>query len=98
MGTLAKEKRLQGNGTHGASRKPVFDGMMAAPAKYAFGTKIQINGKTYTVEDRGGAIVPAGKRGYAYDRLDIWMGHGDAGRLAANQWGKRTVRGCILNS
>jgi len=97
MGTLAAEKRLQGNGTHGASGKPVFDGMLAAPSTYKFGTKIEIGGKVYTVEDRGGAIVKKGQRGYAYDRLDIWMGHGDAGRIAANNWGKRTVQGCILN-
>lgn len=96
MGTLSAEKRLQGNGTNGASGKEVFDGMMAAPKKYAFGTKIEISGKVYTVEDRGGAIVPAGQRGYSYDRLDIWMGKGDEGRIAANNWGKRTVQGCIL--
>jgi len=50
-GTLAAEKRLQGNGTNGASGKPVFDGMLAAPSTYKFGTKIEIGGKVYTVED-----------------------------------------------
>jgi hypothetical protein len=26
------------------------------------------------IADRGGAIVPAGERGHAYDRIDIRMG------------------------
>ena len=29
---------------------------IAAPSNFPFGTKLKINGKTYTVEDRGGAI------------------------------------------
>lgn len=29
---------------------------IAAPAKFAFGTKLSLNGKVYVVEDRGGAI------------------------------------------
>ena len=29
---------------------------IAAPSSFAFGTKIEINGQTYIVEDRGGAI------------------------------------------
>ena len=29
---------------------------IAASGKFAFGTKLNINGHTYTVEDRGGAI------------------------------------------
>lgn len=29
---------------------------IAAPSEFAFGTKLMINGKEYTVEDRGGAI------------------------------------------
>lgn len=29
---------------------------IAAPARFAFGTKLSLNGKVYTVEDRGGAI------------------------------------------
>ena len=50
---------------------------VAASSQYAFGTKLIINGKEYTVEDRGGAITG--------DRIDIYMNsHADA--LA---WGVR---------
>ena len=50
---------------------------VAASSQYAFGTKLIINGKEYTVEDRGGAITG--------DRIDIYMdSHADA--LA---WGVR---------
>lgn len=83
---------LNGNGTHGADGTPVFPGMIAAPKTYAFGTKMYIPGVGLTsVHDRGGAIVTSGNRGNAYDRLDIWMGHGDEGLRNALGWGKRTV-------
>ena len=50
---------------------------VAASSQYAFGTKLIINGKEYTVEDRGGAITG--------DRIDIYMNsHAEA--LA---WGVR---------
>ncbi len=83
---------LNGNGTNGADGTPVFPGMIAAPKTYAFGTKMYIPGIGITsVHDRGGAIVTAGNRGNAYDRLDVWMGSGDSGLTSALQWGKRTV-------
>ncbi len=83
---------LNGNGTNGADGTPVFPGMVAAPKTYPFGLKIYIPGVgTTSVHDRGGAIVTAGNRGNSYDRLDIWMGHGDEGLRAALGWGKRTV-------
>jgi 3D (Asp-Asp-Asp) domain-containing protein len=57
-GDYAREKVLNGNGTHGASGRPVFEGMLAAPKDYAFGTRIYIEGLGVgSVEDRGGAIV-----------------------------------------
>ncbi len=91
-GNYESEKRLQGNGIHGASGKPVFPGMVAAPSKYAFGTKMYIPGiGTVGVYDRGGAIVAAGQRGMAHDRIDIWMGYGDKGLERALRWGFRTV-------
>ncbi len=74
-GNLAAEIVLNGNGTHGASGKPVFAGMIAAPKTYDFGTRIDFQGLGVgIVEDRGGAIVKAGERGYTSDRIDIWMG------------------------
>lgn len=54
-------------------------GIVAAdPKVIPLGTKIKINGKSYTVKDKGGAI-----RGR---RLDIWMPCGQA-----KLFGRRTV-------
>lgn len=53
---------------------------------------------TGTVDDRGGAIVKAGERGYDHDRLDVWMGRGDEGLARALAWGKRTVKGRVSKS
>ena len=39
-------------GTVMASTKEVYEGAIACPTKYDFGTKIKVNGKTYTCEDR----------------------------------------------
>lgn len=91
-GSLEADRKLNGNGTHGASGAPVYPGMVAAPKTYAFGTKMKIPGiGTVSVQDRGGAIVAANPELQTYDRLDIWMGHGDEGLNRAMQWGKRTV-------
>lgn len=49
-----------------------------------------------TVDDRGGAIVSSGSRGYDADRLDIWMGQGEEGLRRALSWGKRSVTGKII--
>lgn len=96
-GSYEGDIRLNGNGTNGADGTPVYPGMIAAPSKYAFGTKMNIPGIGMTsVHDRGGAIVATdapNSRGYAYDRLDVWMGHGDEGLRTALNWGKRTVHG-----
>ncbi|MFA6024712.1 MAG: peptidoglycan-binding protein [Candidatus Gracilibacteria bacterium] len=91
-GSYEGDITLNGRGTNGADGTPVFPGMIAAPKSYPFGLKIYIPGVgTTSVNDRGGAIVTAGNRGNSYDRLDIWMGHGDEGLRAALGWGKRTV-------
>ncbi len=96
-GSYEGDIRLNGNGTNGADGTPVYPGMVAAPSSYSFGTKLYIPGiGMTTVHDRGGAIVNAGVRGHAYDRLDIWMGYGDAGLTRALQWGKRTVSGVLV--
>ena len=59
-GNYEAEKILNGNGTNGASGKPVFVGMIAAPKTYNFGTRIDFEGLGVgIVEDRGGAIVKA---------------------------------------
>lgn len=91
-GSLAADKKLNGNGTNGADGTPVYPGMIAAPKNIPFGTKMLIPGiGTVAVHDRGGAIVAAGQRGHQYDRLDVWMGSGDEGLNRALRWGRRTV-------
>lgn len=91
------EVRLNGEWTHWASGRWVFPGMLAAPKTYAFGTKIYLEWVGLgTVEDRGGAIVVAWERGYAHDRIDIWMWYGEPGLRRALLWGKRQVKGQII--
>ena len=86
---------MNGNGTHGADGTPVYVGMISAPSKYAFGTKISLPGfGVGTVHDRGGAIYTS----KGYDRLDVWMGKGDEGRKRALKWGRKIVEGKIVNT
>lgn len=96
-GSYEADIRLNGRGTHGASGKAVYPGMLAGPKTYAFGTKVYLEGLGVgTVDDRGGAIVSSGSRGYDADRLDIWMGQGEEGLKRALSWGKRSVTGKII--
>lgn len=98
-GSYEADIRLNGSGTHGASGRAVYTGMLAAPKNYSFGTTIYLEGiGTGVVDDRGGAIVEAGKRGHQYDRLDIWMGHGDEGLSRALAWGRRVVPGRVVST
>lgn len=91
-GSLAGDIRLNGSGVNSADGTPVYPGMIAAPRTFAFGTKMSIPGiGIVAVHDRGGAIVSSGQRGQSYDRLDVWMGYGDAGLTRALNWGKRNV-------
>lgn len=91
-GAYESDIRLNGNGTNGADGTEVYPGMIAAPKNFSFGTKLYIPGfGTGTVHDRGGAIVSSNGENGSYDRLDIWMGYGDAGLTRALNWGKRNV-------
>lgn len=91
-GSYAGDVRLNGEGVHAADGSVVYPGMIAAPKTYAFGTKMKIPGVgIVAVHDRGGAIVNAGQRNQAHDRLDVWMGYGDSGLKRALNWGRRTV-------
>lgn len=91
-GSYAGDVRLNGEGVHAADGSLVYPGMIAAPKSYAFGTKMKIPGiGVVAVHDRGGAIVHAGERNQAHDRLDVWMGYGDQGLRRALNWGRRTV-------
>jgi len=92
-GSYQADVRMNGNGTHGADGTPVYVGMISAPYTYAYGTKISLPGLGIgTVHDRGGAIYAAA----GYERLDIWMGVGDEGRVRAINWGMQMVEGTIV--
>ncbi len=97
-GDYELEKRLNGEGIAWASGKKVFSGMLAGPAKYPFGTKIELEWVgIWVIEDRGGAIVSAWERGYSHDRIDMWVWYGDEWLRRALYWGKRTIRGKIVD-
>ncbi len=95
-GSYDADRRLNGNGTNGADGTQVYPGMLAAPRSYAFGTKLAIPGLGVgAIHDRGGAIVDAGVRSNAYDRIDVWTGSCEEGLARALQWGKRTVTATV---
>ena len=65
------------NGITASGRKAKAGRTIAAPRGFKFGTKLSINGKTYIVEDRGGAIKG--------NRIDLYVNsHSEALR-----WGVR---------
>jgi len=67
-----KTDGITASGTHATAGRTI-----AAPKTFAFGTKVVIDGVTYTVEDRGGAIQG--------NRIDVYMNsHSEALR-----WGVR---------
>ena len=98
-GDYKSEILLNGKGLYGADGTPVFNGMIAAPRNYKFGTKICLEKLGCgSVHDRGGAIVKQGERGTAkYDRIDYWMGHGTAGLERSLEWGVQHVRGSFAH-
>ena len=91
-GSYAGDIKLNGDGVKAADGTLVYPGMVAAPKGYPFGYKMLVPGiGTVSVHDRGGAIVHEGVGGNNYDRLDVWMGYGEAGLKRALKWGKRKV-------
>ena len=73
------------NGITASGAKATANHTIAAPRTFAFGTKVVINGTTYVVEDRGGAIPG--------NRIDIYMNsHAEALR-----WGVRYVEVEVLD-
>lgn len=63
------------NGITASGTKATQGRTVAAPSKFAFGTKLNIGGQIYTVEDRGGAIKG--------NKIDIYV----SSHSAALQWG-----------
>lgn len=93
-GTYAGDLSLNGGSGKASDGTPVYVGMVAAPKNYTFGTKINLDGiGVVSVHDRGGAIGA----GDGYDRIDIWMGYGDAGLARTLAWGRREITGTIVD-
>jgi hypothetical protein len=89
--------RLNGKGEVVRSGLDVAEGMIAAPENYPYGTKIYLPEiGMCDVQDRGEAIVKAGERDNKYDRLDIWMGHGDLARENARDLGHRDIEAIVF--
>jgi len=80
-GNIKDEKILNGNGTHGASWRAVYNGMLAAPWNYSFGTKIYFpEYGVWQVDDRWWAILEKWERWDATEtRIDIYAWKGDKG-------------------
>lgn len=86
------ETRLNGNGTHGASWRAVFNWMIAAPKNYKFWTKIYFPWLWVgQVEDRWQAIVNAWKRWQKHDRIDIRVGRWSDALAKTLSFGKQTM-------
>ena len=65
------------NGVTASGKRATANHTVAAPSTFAFGTQMVINGKTYVVEDRGGAIQG--------NRIDVYMNS----HAEAIAWGVR---------
>lgn len=96
-GSYEGDIRLNGSWIVTASGKEVFQGLLAGPKNYPFGTKIYFEWYGIgEIADRWGAIVKAWERGHSYDRIDIWMWYGDEGLERALKWGSRKIKGKIV--
>lgn len=73
------------NGITAMGTKATEGRTVAASAKFAFGTKLNINGHVYTVEDRGGAITG--------NKIDIYV----SSHAAALAWGVRYLPVSVVN-
>jgi len=97
-GNYLAEKRMNWEWIRWASWKAVFSGMLAAPTKYNFWTKIYLKWLgIWEVADRWWAIVKAWERKFKYDRIDVWVWYWDEGLRRAMYWGNRVVEWYITN-
>ncbi len=97
MGSYEAEVSMNGQWIRWAGGKRVFSGMLAAPWIYGFWTKIQLDGLgIWEVADRWGAIVQSWERNFQHDRIDLWVGHWEEWLRRAMYWGKRTVKGRVI--
>lgn len=87
-----QEKILNWEGIAGAWWKKVFNGMLAWPKTYAFGTVVYFPWfGIWQIEDRGWAIVLSGERWHNGDRIDIWMWRWEEWLIRALTFGKQTL-------
>jgi 3D (Asp-Asp-Asp) domain-containing protein len=92
-GGLQADRILNGEGHTAADGTKVYPGMLAAPAAYAFGTRVELPGLgTLTVHDRGGAIQVLDSGAH---RLDIWVGEGEEGLARALAFGVQKISGRV---
>lgn len=97
--TFLDEVNLNGEGHYGASGKKVFNGMLAWPVTYPFGSIIYFPWfGVGEIADRGGAIVLSGERGQSCDRIDIWMWNGEEWLIRALTFGKKNMTGYFCDS
>jgi 3D (Asp-Asp-Asp) domain-containing protein len=80
------ETQTDGNPIRMASGKDVYDGAVACPSRYAFGTHVEIAGKVYTCEDR---MAPKYRDG---NNFDVWMPSYEKAR----EWGVQNLTVKIL--
>ncbi len=93
LGSVEADRALNGEGKNAADGTPVFPGMAAAPASYAFGTRIVLPGLgAVTVHDRGSAITELSDGSH---RLDLWVGEGEEGLARALTIGVQRIRGMM---
>jgi len=87
------EKALNWEGLHGASGKPVFNGMLAAPSSYEFGGLLYFPSLwwVWEIADRWWAIVHAWEQWHSYDRIDVWMWEWELWLVKALVFGKQTI-------
>ena len=88
------EIKLNGRGVRWASWKSVFNGMIAAPRTYSFGTRIILPGfGTWEVSDRGGAIIAWSTS----DRIDIRVWQWDEWLQRAKSLGRVMMTGFVCS-
>lgn len=71
-----------------ASGKPAYIGGVACPTWYKLGSRVEINGKTYTCEDRTAVRFNG--------RFDIFMGYTAESHESALTFGKKSLEVKIL--
>ncbi len=89
-----EEKILNWEGIAWAAWKKVFNGMLAWPKNYAFGSIVYFPWfGIWEIADRWWAIVNSWERGQLGDRIDIWMWRWEEWLIRALTFWKETLTG-----